>query len=305
MTETKHPFFSIILPTYNRAHLLHTTIGSVLNQTFDDWELIVVDDGSKDNTKEVVEGIGDKRIRYIYQENAERCVARNNGIRNAKGEFVCFIDSDDQYLPHHLETVFNEIKTRNFEHGLYVTNVRRFQNEIFTDVPFEDVKEHYNNICYILLAKESLIPARVSISRKILENDKFEVIKNIIPGEDSELFARILIKFPLFQINQYTVIYNLHENNSTNTKFNPFEGQLKSLKLIFNNKDVNKFIPQSIRNKKLSSCYQGIARYYELRKQWFTMTYYYLNSILIDPKNESNKSKVYNILSGLKWVFKS
>jgi glycosyltransferase involved in cell wall biosynthesis len=305
MTETKHPFFSIILPTYNRAHLLHTTIGSVLSQTFDDWELIVVDDGSKDNTKEVVEGIGDKRIKYIYQENAERCVARNNGIRNAKGEFVCFIDSDDQYLPHHLETVFSEIKTRNFEQGLYVTNVIRLHSGVQTKVPFDDASRYINNVCFVLMAKESIILARVSIHRDILKLEKFDEISKITISEDMELYVRILSKFPLFQINQHTVIYNLHENNSTNTKFNPFEGQLKSLKLIFNNKDVNKFIPKSIRNKKLSSCYQGIARYYELRKQWFTMTYYYLNSIFIDPKNESNKSKVYNILSGLKWVFKS
>ena len=73
----KNPFFSIILPTYNRAYILSETIGKVICQSCQDWDLLVIDDGSKDNTKEVVESINDDRIRYIYQENKERSVARN------------------------------------------------------------------------------------------------------------------------------------------------------------------------------------------------------------------------------------
>ena len=78
------PFFSIIIPTYNRAHLISMAIDSVIAQTFENWELIIVDDGSTDNTKELVDNYCsiDKRIRYIYQENAERSAARNNGIIN-------------------------------------------------------------------------------------------------------------------------------------------------------------------------------------------------------------------------------
>src|SRR5690606_9562343 len=113
------------LPTYNRAHMLNTTIQSVIGQTLDNWELIVIDDGSIDNTEEMVKGIEDNRIRYIYQENAERCAARNNGIENAKGEFICFIDSDDQYTPFHLEKLNEVILKNNKSKALYVTNVKR------------------------------------------------------------------------------------------------------------------------------------------------------------------------------------
>ena len=103
------PFFSIIIPSYNRAHVLPVTIKSVLHQTYKNWELIIVDDGSIDNTKEVVEKINDTRVRYIYQENAERSAARNNGIRNAKGDWICFLDSDDSYKKNHLNNFYKEI----------------------------------------------------------------------------------------------------------------------------------------------------------------------------------------------------
>ena len=103
-------FFSIILPTYNRGYILTETIEKVICQSYQNWELLVIDDGSKDNTKEVVESINDVRVRYIYQENQERSVARNNGIKHAEGEYICFLDSDDIILDNHLETLHKFIK---------------------------------------------------------------------------------------------------------------------------------------------------------------------------------------------------
>jgi glycosyltransferase involved in cell wall biosynthesis len=78
-------------------------VGSVLAQTYNNLEVIVVDDGSTDNTKEVLESLGDKRIRYVYQQNAGACVARNHGVDEAQGALVAFHDSDDLWLPPKLE----------------------------------------------------------------------------------------------------------------------------------------------------------------------------------------------------------
>jgi len=104
-------FFSVIIPTYNRAHFLDDTILSVLNQKFVDFELLIVDDGSTDNTQKVVERYiqQDDRVNYIYQKNQERAVARNNGIQQAKGKYAVFLDSDDQFLPNHLEVLHHHI----------------------------------------------------------------------------------------------------------------------------------------------------------------------------------------------------
>jgi glycosyltransferase involved in cell wall biosynthesis len=105
------PFFSIILPTYNRASFLSRSIGSVLIQDFQDWELLIIDDGSTDHTKEIVNSFNDQRIKYIYQENSERSAARNHGIKLATAEWICFLDSDDEYLQEHLKIFHKEIES--------------------------------------------------------------------------------------------------------------------------------------------------------------------------------------------------
>ena len=94
---------SVIIPTYNRAHLVTGAIESVLAQTFTDYEIIVVDDGSTDATGEVLSQRYGDRIRYLYQANAGRSVTRNRGVDLAKGEYVAFLDSDDLWLPQKLE----------------------------------------------------------------------------------------------------------------------------------------------------------------------------------------------------------
>ena len=84
------PFFTVIIPTFNRADLLAIAIQSVLDQTFTNWELIVVDDGSTDHTASVVKSFGDERIRYYYQENQELNAARNSGVDFSKGKYTAF-----------------------------------------------------------------------------------------------------------------------------------------------------------------------------------------------------------------------
>ena len=97
MHESK-PTVTIIIPTYNRAHLLGRAIRSVLTQTFHNWELIVVDDASTDNTKEVAYSFQDPRIHYLCHEtNRGGPAARNTGIREARGLYIAFLDSDDEW----------------------------------------------------------------------------------------------------------------------------------------------------------------------------------------------------------------
>src|SRR5688572_24151049 len=100
------PRVSIIVPAYNRANWLPYTVRSVLAQTMPDFELIVVDDGSTDTTRELIGSFAqnDPRVRYVYQENQGRSVARNNGAALAQGDYIGVLDSDDEYLPTTLES---------------------------------------------------------------------------------------------------------------------------------------------------------------------------------------------------------
>lgn len=93
------PFFSVIIPTYNRSNFIVATITSVLEQNFEDFEVLVIDDGSTDNTKEIIERIlqKDKRVKYFYKTNAERGAARNFGVQESNGKFLIFLDSDDLF----------------------------------------------------------------------------------------------------------------------------------------------------------------------------------------------------------------
>ncbi len=99
------PFFSVIVPVFNRASVLGASLRSVLAQTCQDFEIIVIDDGSSDNPRAVVESLNDPRIRFIRQENQGGGTARNTGINAASGRFIAPLDSDDAFLPHHLESM--------------------------------------------------------------------------------------------------------------------------------------------------------------------------------------------------------
>jgi glycosyltransferase involved in cell wall biosynthesis len=106
MLASASPAVSIILPTYNRANFLPQALASIKSQTFTDWELIVVDDGSTDNSREQVVELTrgwPQPIRYVYQENQGAYGARNTGLDLARGRYIAFFDSDDVWLPHHLQ----------------------------------------------------------------------------------------------------------------------------------------------------------------------------------------------------------
>ena len=105
---------SIIIPAYNRENTIRASIESVLKQTINDIEVLVIDDGSTDNTAEVIKSISDKRVKYYYQNNSGACVARNYGIKLAQGEIIAFHDSDDQWLPGKLE---EELKALDENHA--------------------------------------------------------------------------------------------------------------------------------------------------------------------------------------------
>ncbi len=99
------PTVSFIMPTYNRGYRILDAIKSILAQQIADWELIIVDDGSTDNTKDIVTGIGDSRIRYYHQNNKGPGAARNTGLAYAKGTWVAYLDSDNELFPDYLKVM--------------------------------------------------------------------------------------------------------------------------------------------------------------------------------------------------------
>lgn len=104
------PSVSVIVPAYNQSRYLAAAIRSALDQTYGDLEVLVVDDGSTDDTREVVASFTDPRVKYFYQQNRGLSAARNTGLTHATGEFVTFLDSDDEFLPEKLETLLGAFR---------------------------------------------------------------------------------------------------------------------------------------------------------------------------------------------------
>jgi glycosyltransferase involved in cell wall biosynthesis len=117
------PYFSVIVTTYNRAGVLGRTLHAVLAQTFQDFELIVVDDCSTDDTIEVLAGFGD-RLRFFStrQNSGDPARPRNTGMQHATGEWICFCDSDDAFEPDHLERLYSHIKANKIDDAIITTN---------------------------------------------------------------------------------------------------------------------------------------------------------------------------------------
>ena len=209
---TKKPFFSIIIPVYNRQETIRRAVVSCLDQTFSDFEIIVINDKSTDETEEVVKSITDSRIKYFCNEiNSERCVSRNNGINHAQGKFVCFLDSDDYFLENHLSTFYNEIQKSDLESVFLFTNcfIENEENEreekIVPRLQDHDIFEY--------LLKYTPNPARVCISTDILSVFNFD---ERLPGlEDLDLWLRIATKYQFIQLMDYTNVYYVHPDSYT------------------------------------------------------------------------------------------
>ncbi|HNW96935.1 MAG TPA: glycosyltransferase family 2 protein [Bacteroidales bacterium] len=207
----QNAFFSIILPTYNRSNFLGKAIESVLSQTFSNWELLIVDDGSTDNTKEVVDYFKDSRIQYFFQQNAERSAARNKGISNAKGNYISFLDSDDYMLPDFLEKLAKEIALKNNPIAIFFSRVM-VENQGLFKIQFDIFPETDSIIKYILSEFKVIQVSQAIIHRKIFENNLFD--ERFYLWEDTHLYLRLIAQYPYFNCNVNGVILVQHPNST-------------------------------------------------------------------------------------------
>jgi glycosyltransferase involved in cell wall biosynthesis len=212
----KNPFFSIIIPTYNRAQFLKIAIKSVINQTFNDYELIIVDDGSSDNTKQVVAEFADKRIRYIPKVHQGVAPTRNRGLKEAKGEFICFLDSDDRFCQNKLEITYQYIK-KHPRYKVFHTEEIWYRNggllsqKVYHKKPSEDVFSAAVKLCCI------------SISTAAIKKEVFTQIgifdERLPACEDYDFWLRVSAGFPIQLIPQYLTIKEGGQSDQQSKKY--------------------------------------------------------------------------------------
>lgn len=200
--------FSVIVPLYNKEPYIEKALRSVLSQTFKDYELIVVNDGSRDNSlavaEKVLSGVGNARI--INQENAGVSTARNNGIAAAQGEYICFLDADDWWEPTFLEEMDGLIKEYP-DAGLYCTNyyyVHNRKSVVKLDIPtgyYNYCKEYARTLCMSATSSSSCINRAV-----LTEMRGFK--PHLKLGEDFDLWIRIALKYGTAILNMPLVYFN-------------------------------------------------------------------------------------------------
>jgi glycosyltransferase involved in cell wall biosynthesis len=200
---------SIIIPAYNRASMIERALRSVTCQDHANLEIIVVDDASGDNTEEVVRAIRDSRIIYVRRpQNGGAASARNTGIRQAKGEYVAFLDSDDEFAPGKIRKQVRLFEKLSPPPGLIFTNYweegRRRKINIARDVP-----SGYVDTSKTFPASVFCNPPSCWMLRRIcLEEELFDEL--LWTMEDIDLFARIVRKYPVYFFNEPLMIKHVH-----------------------------------------------------------------------------------------------
>ncbi len=213
--DNKTPAISVIMPVYNAEKFLKDSIESVLNQTFKDFEFIIVNDGSTDNSLNIIESYIDKdsRIKIINQENSGVSVARNVGIKNASGEYIAFIDSDDIWVNNKLELQMEEFIK---DPELKICGARA---KVINDENQEIGKFNYPPLSYFKIRLDSyyknpFITSSLIIKKEILKDNKLFRQKMKL-CEDYEFITKYIHKNKSINIDKYLVYYRIHINSSS------------------------------------------------------------------------------------------
>jgi len=250
--------FSIIVPTYNRSKFLKIAISSVIGQSYTNWELLIIDDGSTDDTKSLIHQFRDDRIKYVYQENSERAVARNNGIKLVTGSYICFLDSDDYYLPNHLESFQKLIIQKQHPVAFMVSNTFSELSGMRSKV--EMFRNDYNHPVEFYWNHTILTPISVCIHHKILENNKFPENFKKAFWEDTHLWLRIMAQYQFAYNQDYTAVLSNHSERSSQRinlqRANDHIGMMESLFRDYHS-ILEKYITKKMLIDKIYAKYQA------------------------------------------------
>jgi glycosyltransferase involved in cell wall biosynthesis len=239
------PFFSVIIPLYNKENFIKNTLQSVLNQTFFDFEIIIINDGSTDQSENIVLEFQDPRIRYYVQKNQGVSVARNYGIRLAQSKYITFIDADDFWYPNFLASMHQTIH-RFPEQKVFAAAIEiETPKNIFPAAYSIQKTSDFEEVNYFeASSKESVIWTSCSIFHRLV----FEKVGNfditIKSGQDTDLWIRIGLIYPVLFSWKILARYVYDSNslsknkNYTHTKINFSKFSL----LEKTNPDLKKFL---------------------------------------------------------------
>jgi glycosyltransferase involved in cell wall biosynthesis len=256
-------FFSIIIPTYNRAHLIRKTLESVFNQSYTNYEIIVVDDGSIDNTEEVIKSIRHIKLFYFKKENSERGAARNFGMQYAKGEYVTFLDSDDLLYKDYLNNAYESICQNKFPAFFHLAyELKNLDGS--TIFKANRIESHRINF---LIKGNNLSCMGIFMNTNILNEYRFNEDRQLAGSEDWELWLRVAAKYGIITDNRISACIVNHSGRSVShyDEDKLITRKKQSLRSAIQDKNVRKKFGNQLR-KIEASCDLYIALHLVLSK---------------------------------------
>lgn len=267
---------SVIIPTYNRESTILRCINSVINQTYKDIEVIVVDDKSTDNTAKVVNSINDKRIKFLtLDKNSGACVARNIGVKIAKGDYIAFQDSDDEWLVDKLEKQINYL----IKNDLDIVSCKMYQifDENKTNIFPKNIDLSSNDIYY----KNSISTQTILGKKECFINEKFD--ENLPRFQDWDLVLRLVKKYRVEILDDILVKAYIQENSISKNA----NKAIKALDIMMNKHSIN---------SKIEGYYLRLIGLYRMQNKMEYKMYFRKAFI----KNTFNKEIIFDfILSSL------
>ncbi len=241
------PKISVVIPVYNKGFIVRKTLESVINQTFSDFEIIIVNDGSTDDSVAIIESFNDERIHLFHQGNKGAAAARNLGIEKSNTTFIAFLDADDIWFPNHLEELY-QLSSEFPNCGLYAS---RYYMKI---ADHKVVKTFYKNIADDFRGVvgnffEASLPYRIGLTSSLMIPKFIVTEKKFNPkvssGQDLELYTKIAIEYPVALTSKFTVEYNFSLDNQL-SKTHVFQKTLMDFNQFASfektNEDLKKFL---------------------------------------------------------------
>lgn len=209
MTE-QNPFISIVIPTFNRPVLVRKAIKSVINQTCNDWELIIVDDGGGSSTQNEISEFLNERIQFYKNPLKGRSSARNFGLQKAKGQFISYLDDDDEYKSTFIESTKEFVRNHKISKGIIFHSIEIVKNWNIEVFGFDVDK------LPSLVWTHGASPIMYVISKDIAKKESY--YENLDYAEDFHLIMRIIANHPFFVNPDINGVYNIQYSSTTNSQ---------------------------------------------------------------------------------------
>jgi glycosyltransferase involved in cell wall biosynthesis len=272
---------SVIIPSYNRGYILREAVDSVLGQSLQDFELLVIDDGSTDNTREAVDSIDDERVHYYYKENGGVSSARNLGMSKAKGEYVAFLDSDDIWPGDFLEVMAGALDSKQ-DYGLAYTATTVLHEDGSKEEGYNRDRCVSGEITTELFEKSFIWPMAVLIRRDILDNFWFdEKLKN---SDDNDAFLRLSVRAKFLFVSEIEVIRRSSGDAHSKARFVLGScNRALSLERFYYQLGGERYVPKNRAKKKISKVYRRAAERHRKAGYRKGSLYLYKRAIRYNP----------------------